>query len=290
VRADRSGLVVVALAVVATLLLLPSAARAAVFSVVTLERRDAVVVAWCDASPSGGEVHVGVWNRARRSWSSDERLRALPFCMSTLRLARSRESVFLLRSSESPDEASELVRLEPAGPGPLTTLVETGALHLAEGFAGSLDADDDHVALATFEQTTPVLPVTGDVAPPRHTMHLRVVDPRTMMILAARVLRGEALLRPHQVPDMAGHALVLAGGSLHVAVPDREAHLVTFGVPSLERRVDRILVVPPTVRDPRWSSVVLGRIGGEVVSRFAPPPPSKAAAAAMAAIVPITGP
>ena len=62
------------------------------------------------------------------------------------------------------------------------------------------------------------------------------LDPRTVAVVSNRTLYGHALLRPHQLAAIAGHALAVVDSTLFVGVPDDKPRILG------RRRVERVAV------------------------------------------------
>jgi len=224
-----------------------------------------LMLAWCeDGGPNvASSVHLGEWGLAEGVWLTRRVVRRPTNCPSTISLARSGDRLVMATGSEGLSRADLLV-LERARDG---VFAETAALAFDDAHGASLDADENVIALGVFVYRTPVvkMPPGSSTAPPECALHVRLLEPSTLRIVSSRVIRGEHLLRPHQVARAASNALRLHAGRLFVAVPDDDPRIVSLRIPSLSTERERTFVVPSFLRTPFSSSIALSTIGGDLL-------------------------
>ena len=222
-----------------------------------------IVLAWCEsgAPDRASAVYLGEWGLREERWIGRTVIRRPEYCPRTISFARSAERLVVAVGSSF---AAEVVVFERAAGG---TFEEKAALTFDDVHGPSLDADENVIALGVYEQRTPVLQMreSSSTPAPVHVLHVRLLEPSTLRVVSARVFRGEHLLRPHQVSELAGHALRLLGGRLFIAVPDDEPRIVAARLPSLTTERERTFVVPSHMWTPFSSSIVLNRMGGSLL-------------------------
>jgi hypothetical protein len=223
-----------------------------------------IMLAWCE---SGGPnraaaVHIGEWGLREGRWMDRRAIRRPAYCPLQISLARSAGRLVLVTGSIW--NTAEIIVLERGIRG---SFEETNALTFEDAYGPSVDADENVLALGVYEKRTPVLqmPASSSTSAPLHVLHVRLLEASTLRILGARVFRGDHLLRPHQVPGQAGHALRILAGRLFVAVPDDEPRIVSLRLPSLGTERERTFVVPASLRTPFSSSIVLNRLGDHLL-------------------------
>lgn len=219
-----------------------------------------ILVAWCDDPFGAPAVRVGEWSLEGSRWIDKAIVRRVQLCPETVRMVWSRPRLVLALGYDGAG-TTELIVLRRDG----ARLDEVHAVTYDNAEAPSLDADERFIALATYERRKPLVAGTERTAPPFHGLHVRLFDPATMQLVAARVFCGPHLLRRHTQPEAAGHAVRFLGGHLFVAVADDDPRVVATRLPSLATEVERTFPVPQSLRTPSSASIVLNRMGEALV-------------------------
>lgn len=280
-RAERTLL---SLVVALLVWLVPTAARADALDIEhdVVSVNGALTIAWCTES----SIWIGEWDSFVRTWTSKTKIRDEARCDVSLRLARSRTAMILAIGDATSGAADahpvEVLRLERTPVG----YVETNATKLAAGFAASLVASADAIAVASYEELPRAPEAAALLKPPPsfHKLHVRVLDPRTLAVVSARTLYGHALLRPHQVPAIAGRALAVVDTTLFVGVPDDKPRMATFDLSTLRPTGERVLSIDTSSKSAWFTSVALVRNGTAVTASLDPPVLPAAAKAALATL------
>lgn len=273
----------ISLGVLLVLSLVPSSAHAQSFcdGCDVMATPSTLTVAWCvpdqDASVLHASVWVGEWGLSEHAWRFQSKVRDEEYCRVSLRLARSGEATILAvgdpTSGAHDSHAIEVVRLERSPRGGFTAAASTT---LAGGFAPSLDASADAIVVGSFEDLPEVRSEALKPPPPPSKLHLRVLDPRTLAVVAARTLYGHGGLRPHRSAELSGRAVAILGGAIYVGVPDDRPRIATFGLPGLRPTGERGAQIDTSVNDGWSSSFVVGRNAAGLTVRVRPPEPTAA--------------
>ena len=191
-------------------------------------------LAWhaADAS-SATRLWIGEWDLRAGRFVRVRALRVDDGGDGAIRLARNGDSLLLLVSGlSSPRARTALIQVG-------LDLVEQGSVSLADGFLGSLVVGDRFIAAATYEDDN---------------YHLRLFDPATLVVLAARKLQGP--FTPWPAPELSSHALRLEAGRLYVALARRDPSFVELRLPSLATASSMVFPVPLAHRWPYTSAAL----------------------------------